>query len=128
MISEAQFNKEIELIIANAIREDVGDGDHSSLACIPQSTQGKAKLLVKDEGNQLLHFIQNGEFGSHPIVYQLEFLVDLSLLSLGTPDHSPFRTISRTLFTRGIFEVLIKAPDQELKKHCPGLFALPIRL
>jgi len=50
MISQEQFNKEIELIIANAIREDVGDGDHSSLACIPASTQGKAKLLVKDEG------------------------------------------------------------------------------
>lgn len=50
MISQEQFNKEIELIIANAIREDVGDGDHSSLACIPPSTQGKAKLLVKDEG------------------------------------------------------------------------------
>ena len=50
MISQEQFNKEIELIIANAIREDVGDGDHSSLACIPASTLGKAKLLVKDEG------------------------------------------------------------------------------
>ncbi|RKE94956.1 carboxylating nicotinate-nucleotide diphosphorylase [Ichthyenterobacterium magnum] len=50
MISEEQFNKEIELIITNAIREDVGDGDHSSLACIPASAQGKAKLLVKDEG------------------------------------------------------------------------------
>jgi len=50
MISKAQFNKEIELIISNAIREDVGDGDHSSLACIPDSAHGKAKLLVKDEG------------------------------------------------------------------------------
>lgn len=50
MISEAQFQKEIDLIISNAIREDVGDGDHSSLACIPASAQGKAKLLVKDEG------------------------------------------------------------------------------
>ena len=50
MISQAQFDKEIELIIANAIREDVGDGDHSSLACIPASVEGKAKLLVKDEG------------------------------------------------------------------------------
>ncbi|PKV50763.1 nicotinate-nucleotide pyrophosphorylase [carboxylating] [Aquimarina sp. MAR_2010_214] len=50
MISETQFNKEIDLIITNAIREDVGDGDHSSLACIPESTTGKAKLLVKDEG------------------------------------------------------------------------------
>ncbi|UQD57738.1 carboxylating nicotinate-nucleotide diphosphorylase [Flavobacterium sp. K5-23] len=50
MISEAQFEKELQIIIANAIREDVGDGDHSSLACIPDSAQGKAKLLVKDEG------------------------------------------------------------------------------
>ena len=50
MISRKQFNKEIDLIIANAIREDVGDGDHSSLACIPSTAKGKAKLLVKDEG------------------------------------------------------------------------------
>lgn len=50
MISKAQFQKEIDLIIANAIREDVGDGDHSSLSCIPSSAKGKAKLLVKDEG------------------------------------------------------------------------------
>jgi len=50
MISEEQFQKELNLIIANAIREDVGDGDHSSLACIPVTATGKAKLLVKDEG------------------------------------------------------------------------------
>lgn len=50
MISKEQFDKELQLIIANAIREDVGDGDHSSLACIPKSAKGKAKLLVKDEG------------------------------------------------------------------------------
>ncbi|WP_435133162.1 carboxylating nicotinate-nucleotide diphosphorylase [Formosa sp. A9] len=50
MISKAQFDIEIEGIITNAIREDVGDGDHSSLACIPESAKGKAKLLVKDQG------------------------------------------------------------------------------
>ncbi len=50
MISEAQFQNELQLIIANAIREDVGDGDHSSLACIPVNAKGKAKLLVKDVG------------------------------------------------------------------------------
>lgn len=50
MISKSQFNKEIQLIIANAIREDVGDGDHSSLACIPETAVGRAKLLVKDNG------------------------------------------------------------------------------
>lgn len=50
MISREQFQKELDIIIANAIREDVGDGDHSSLACIPEDAQGKAKLLVKDTG------------------------------------------------------------------------------
>ena len=50
MISEAQFQKELELIIKNAIREDVGSGDHTSLSCIPENATGKAKLLVKDEG------------------------------------------------------------------------------
>ena len=50
MISEKQFQEELELIITNAIREDVGDGDHSSLACIPSEAKGKAKLLVKDKG------------------------------------------------------------------------------
>jgi nicotinate-nucleotide pyrophosphorylase (carboxylating) len=48
MISEAQFRKEINLILENGIREDVGDGDHSSLACIPADAVGKAQLLVKD--------------------------------------------------------------------------------
>ena len=50
MISAKQFEKEIDLIIANAIREDVGGGDHSSLACISEDAVGTAKLLVKDQG------------------------------------------------------------------------------
>ena len=50
MISKEQFEKEIDLIIENALREDVGEGDHSSLACIPKEAIGKAKLLVKDKG------------------------------------------------------------------------------
>ena len=49
MLAHKSFNKEISLIIANAIREDVGDGDHSSLACVPYDALGEAKLLVKDQ-------------------------------------------------------------------------------
>jgi nicotinate-nucleotide pyrophosphorylase (carboxylating) len=37
-------------IIDLAIREDVGDGDHTSLACIPHSATGKMQLLVKQSG------------------------------------------------------------------------------
>ncbi|TGD58176.1 carboxylating nicotinate-nucleotide diphosphorylase [Flavobacterium humi] len=50
MISEAQFQEELRSIIQNGIREDIGPGDYSSLACIPDTEQGRAKLLVKDEG------------------------------------------------------------------------------
>lgn len=50
MITKEQFEKELDLIISNAIREDVGDGDHSSLSCIPVEARGKAKLLVKEDG------------------------------------------------------------------------------
>ena len=50
MISEAQFQSELQQIIQNGIREDIGPGDYSSLACIPETAKGKAKLLVKDNG------------------------------------------------------------------------------
>jgi nicotinate-nucleotide pyrophosphorylase (carboxylating) len=50
MISVEQFQKELDIIIQNGIREDIGPGDYSSLACIPNSAKGKAKLLVKDNG------------------------------------------------------------------------------
>ncbi|WNH11850.1 carboxylating nicotinate-nucleotide diphosphorylase [Thalassobellus suaedae] len=50
MITQEQFDSEVKRIIANAIKEDVGDGDHSSLACIPENARGRAKLLVKDKG------------------------------------------------------------------------------
>ncbi len=50
MISKEQFEKELKIIITNAIREDIGEGDYTSLSCIPTDAKGKAKLLVKDDG------------------------------------------------------------------------------
>lgn len=40
----------IDEIIDNALREDIGDGDHSSLSCVPVDATGHATLLIKDEG------------------------------------------------------------------------------
>jgi nicotinate-nucleotide pyrophosphorylase (carboxylating) len=76
MISEKKFNKEVDLIIVNAIREDIGDGDHSSLACIPYDARGKAKLLVKEDG-----IISGIEFAKRVFDYvdpglKLELLVE----------------------------------------------------
>lgn len=50
MISADAFQKELDYIIMNGIREDVGGGDHSSLACIPFDARDGARLLVKDKG------------------------------------------------------------------------------
>ncbi len=41
---------DIDQFIDTALYEDVRDGDHSSLACIPKESRSKAKLLVKDPG------------------------------------------------------------------------------
>lgn len=43
-------NELINQLIDIAIKEDIGDGDHSSLACIPNEASGKVHLLVKQEG------------------------------------------------------------------------------
>jgi nicotinate-nucleotide pyrophosphorylase (carboxylating) len=40
----------IDDLISRALAEDLGDGDHTSLACIPANSIGKAKLLVKETG------------------------------------------------------------------------------
>jgi nicotinate-nucleotide pyrophosphorylase (carboxylating) len=40
----------IKDFIAQSLREDVGEGDHSSMACIPSEATGSAKLLIKEKG------------------------------------------------------------------------------
>ena len=40
----------LDELIRMALREDVGDGDHSTLACIPSTAQGRAKMVAKKEG------------------------------------------------------------------------------
>jgi nicotinate-nucleotide pyrophosphorylase (carboxylating) len=43
-------NSFIKQFVTSALTEDVGDGDHSSLAAIPETAQSKARLLVKEGG------------------------------------------------------------------------------
>ena len=40
----------IEDMLNTAFSEDIGDGDHTTLCCIPDTAMGKAKLLVKEDG------------------------------------------------------------------------------
>lgn len=44
------FNEQLEHLVKEALLEDVGDGDHSTLSCIPPQKKGKAVLKIKQEG------------------------------------------------------------------------------
>ena len=100
MISKEQFQYELEGIIANAIREDVGDGDHSSLACIPATAHGKAKLLVKDEG-----ILAGVEFAKQVFAY-----VDSSLeVTVALPDGSKVKHGDIAFYVSGSSQSILKA-------------------
>ena len=40
----------LNTFIDKALKEDIGDGDHTSLACIPSMSEGKAQLIIKEKG------------------------------------------------------------------------------
>ncbi|MBC7536902.1 MAG: carboxylating nicotinate-nucleotide diphosphorylase [Ferruginibacter sp.] len=44
------YDERLNQLIKNALAEDVGDGDHSTLSCIDKNAKGKAILKIKDEG------------------------------------------------------------------------------
>jgi len=44
------MNDLIDRLIDLAFAEDIGDGDHTTLSCIPASAMGKSKLLIKETG------------------------------------------------------------------------------
>jgi nicotinate-nucleotide pyrophosphorylase (carboxylating) len=44
------YNQQLDLLIKNALQEDIGDGDHSTLCCIAADTKGKAVLKIKEDG------------------------------------------------------------------------------
>ncbi len=44
------MDKLIDDLIKLAFAEDIGDGDHTTLCCIPENATGKSKLLIKEEG------------------------------------------------------------------------------
>jgi len=49
-LKQTTHNKILEDFISGCLLEDIGDGDHSTLACIPADATGKARLLIKEKG------------------------------------------------------------------------------
>lgn len=44
------FDEQLQQLVIAALQEDVGDGDHSTLSCIPANKNGKAVLKIKQDG------------------------------------------------------------------------------
>ena len=44
------YKEQLNLLIKNALEEDIGDGDHSTLSCIDTDANGKAILKIKEQG------------------------------------------------------------------------------
>lgn len=55
----------LDELVRLALTEDIGDGDHSTLACIPSSAQGKAKMVAKQQG--ILCGAEVGEYVFHQV-------------------------------------------------------------
>jgi nicotinate-nucleotide pyrophosphorylase (carboxylating) len=45
-----EYKQQLEHVIKNALQEDIGDGDHSTLSCIDTEAKGKAILKIKEDG------------------------------------------------------------------------------
>ncbi len=45
-----EYNQQLDFLIKNALQEDIGDGDHSTLCCIDANATGKAVLKIKQDG------------------------------------------------------------------------------
>jgi nicotinate-nucleotide pyrophosphorylase (carboxylating) len=73
----------IEKAIKSAFKEDLGDGDHSAIACIPKETRSKAALFVKDDGVLAGVSIAKKVFDSYGAFDFKQFLNDGDLIKLG---------------------------------------------
>ncbi|MFT5645555.1 MAG: nicotinate-nucleotide pyrophosphorylase (carboxylating) [Aureispira sp.] len=93
-------NQELKNFITNALHEDVQDGDHTSLACVPKEAIGKAKLLVKDEG------ILAGVELAKKIFYQVDpsFEIDVFI-----EDGTPVKYGEIAFEVRGKSQAILKA-------------------
>jgi len=100
MLNEPSFKDELERIIINAIREDVGTGDYSSLACIEESAIGKAKLLVKQDC-----IIAGVEFAKLAFEY-----IDSSLkINIIVKDGQPVKVGDIVFYISGSSQSILKA-------------------
>lgn len=66
---------QLDAFVRLALQEDLGSGDHTSLACIPAHTSAKAKLLVKDQGVIAGLSMAEAIYATYDPKLQVEFLL-----------------------------------------------------
>jgi len=49
-MEKAIFNEKLLKLVSDALKEDIGDGDHSTLSCIPSTQYGRGVLKIKEAG------------------------------------------------------------------------------
>ena len=64
----------LDELIRMALREDIGDGDHSTLACIPSTAVGPAKMVAKQDG------VLCGAIVGERVFHQVDPTLKVSLL------------------------------------------------
>lgn len=94
------FKQQLQLFVEQAINEDVKEGDHTSLASLPEDKRGEAKLLVKDEG-----IIAGVEVGVE-IFKQIDDTLEIEVL-INDGQRVKFGDIA--LYVRGKIHSILKA-------------------
>ncbi|MBE6181383.1 MAG: carboxylating nicotinate-nucleotide diphosphorylase [Rikenellaceae bacterium] len=66
-----EYKPFVDSLIELAIKEDIGDGDHTSLCCIPAEEEGRMRLLCKQEG--IIAGIEIAELVLHRLDPEMKF-------------------------------------------------------
>lgn len=136
------MREELHTFIEFALQEDIKDGDHTSLACIPPNAIGKAQLLVKEEGilagmevaeaifqhvNSDIQFFSLMNDGEQMTVGDIAFVVEGPSSSLLTAERLVLNVMQRmsavATKTRHITKLLegTKAKVLDTRKTTPGI-------
>ena len=68
---KAEYKPFVDALIELCIKEDIGDGDHTSLSCIPSDEHGRMRLLCKQEG--IIAGIEIAQIVFHRLDPDMEF-------------------------------------------------------
>ena len=68
---KAEYKPFVDALIELCIKEDIGDGDHTSLSCIPSDEHGRMRLLCKQEG--IIAGIEIAQVVFHRLDPEMEF-------------------------------------------------------